>query len=206
MRIFGWNLIGFPVRFLFHMRRAIIIALGLCAVPFLSWADTPEAPLLPDLAQPERSAEEVPLVPFERLITLLPEPPLLWKAEKPTGNTMENETVRLTTVRRVYYRGEEEESPRVVVTMIDSANNHEYFQSGDNVWPSNSESEEGFDRRVVIEGMRAFEHYSKAARTSSLSLFVGERYFVQIELTYGDPAELKDWLKLIDIKRLASLK
>ncbi len=163
--------------------------------------------LLPQVEETAEGAEaEVPLVSFEKLITFLPVPPLRWKAEAPTGSTTDNRTLRLSSARRMYYQGEGDDAPRVVITILDSTNNRDYFESPAEEWPANSESEDGYDRRVEVEGMRAFEHYSKAAKTSSLSVFVGERYFVQIEYTNGEPEKLKKWFKLIDIKGLAALK
>jgi len=167
-------------------------------------AQSPFPSLLPRVEEPV--AEEVPLVGFEKLIAFLPVPPLRWKAEAPTGNTTDTDAVRLSSARRIYYKGEEDDAPRVVITILDSTNNRDYFESPSEEWPASSETDDGYDRRVEVDGMRAFEHYSKAAKTSSLSVFVGQRYFVQIEYTNGEPEKLKKWLKLIDIKGLAALK
>jgi hypothetical protein len=35
---------------------------------------------------------------------------------------------------------------------------------------------------------------------------VAKRYFVQIELTNLEPKELQDWIKRVDLKKLAALK
>ena len=35
---------------------------------------------------------------------------------------------------------------------------------------------------------------------------VAKRYFVQIELTGQDPKELQQWVKRIDLKKLAEIK
>jgi hypothetical protein len=35
---------------------------------------------------------------------------------------------------------------------------------------------------------------------------VANRYFVQIELQHQDPAELQEWIKRIDLKKLAEIK
>jgi hypothetical protein len=35
---------------------------------------------------------------------------------------------------------------------------------------------------------------------------IADRYFVQIELQNQEPAELQEWIKRIDLKKLASIK
>src|SRR5690606_36135748 len=99
-----------------------------------------------------------------------------------------------------------EDAPTAVITIIDSASNQTYFDTAPADWTTNTEDGDGFDRRIILEGMRAFEHYDKVARTGSLSVFVGGRYFVQIELTNLDPVHLRDWFKRIDSKGLAALR
>jgi len=35
---------------------------------------------------------------------------------------------------------------------------------------------------------------------------IAKRYFVQIELQNDEPAELQEWIKHIDLKKLAAIK
>ena len=44
------------------------------------------------------------------------------------------------------------------------------------------------------------------ASTATLWLLVAKRYFLQIETTGQDPKDLQEWLKRVDIKKLAELK
>lgn len=173
--------------------------IGLCPAPAAE-----VAPGLP----PALPAHLIPtLVPHEKLRALLPEPPPGWSGEKPESSTTDSSALRLSRAQRSYYEGMEEISPSAVVTFIDSPENGSTFELGKGEqWEQDRETKEGYDRRVEIDGMRAIEHYDKAARTGSLSVFVGNRYFVQIELTNVDPKELRTWLGRIDTKRLAALK
>ncbi len=170
------------------------------------WAgfSTAYAQETPTLATPQPIA---PLVSHEKLRAFLPEPPEGWAAEKPQSSTTDSDDIRLSSAQRSYYQGNEENSPSGSITIIDSTNNVDLFDVEKKMqWEGSSETEEGYDKRVEIDGMRAIEHYNKAAKTGSLSVFVGNRYFVQIELTNVDPKELRTWLKRIDIKGLAALK
>jgi hypothetical protein len=35
---------------------------------------------------------------------------------------------------------------------------------------------------------------------------IADRYFVQVELQNQDPSELQEWVKRIDLKKLAAIK
>ncbi len=148
----------------------------------------------------------LPVVPFGKLIPFLPEPMEGWMAEIPDGSTTEGDATRISTAQRDYHKGDDENALTASVTIIDSASNPAYLDATLAGWKFNSETAEGFDKGVEIDGMRGFEHYSKASKTSSLSVFVGKRYLVEIELTNQDPRELREWFKRIDVKKLAGLK
>jgi hypothetical protein len=149
---------------------------------------------------------EIRALGFEKLLPFLPEAPSGWNAEAPQGNTSDAEEINLSTVQRIYEKGAEDDSPVASVTIIDPGNNQEFVKATTEVWKVASETEDGYDRPVNLDGKPGFEHYSKLAKTSSLSVFVGNRYFVQIDLTNVDPKELKTWFALIDANKLAALK
>lgn len=153
-------------------------------------------------------AEQRPaLQPYEKLIALLPPVPPEWKGEKPSGSLTDTEDLHLSTAARTYYKEEGKgDMPSAIVTIIDSSSNSEFFDSDGAEWENSTETEEGYDRRLIVDGMRAVEHYDKKAKTGSLSVFVAQRYFVQIELTNLDPKELTAWLKKVDIQALSELK
>jgi len=112
----------------------------------------------------------------------------------------------MSTAQRSYHKGDDDNAPTASVTILDPANNQGYLNATTSAWQFKNETTEGYDKSVEIDGMKGFEHYSKAAKSSSLSVFVGDRFFVQIELTNADPKELRDWLAKIDRKKLEALK
>ncbi len=187
------------------MPRSLLLATLLPVLAGGAFAVEPKSPPSP---KPPAQAAPAQLVPYEKLTPFLPEPPEGWGAERADGSTTDSGEIHMSTVRRSYYqKGDADDLPVAVVTIIDATSNAELFGAAEGEeWATESESEDGFDRRVEIEGMRALEHYSREARTGSLSVFVGGRYFVQIELTNDTPEALRGWLKRLDVRKLAALK
>lgn len=157
-------------------------------------------------ASPSVSATGITVVPYEKLLSLLPEPPAGWTAENPNGSTTETDELHMSTAQRSYYKGDADDAPTASVTIIDPANNQGYLDATTSAWQFKNETAEGYDKAIDIDGMKGFEHYSKAANSSSLSVFVGNRFFIQIELTNTDPKELRAWLAKIDLKKLEALR
>lgn len=147
-----------------------------------------------------------PVVPYEKLLPFLPATPAGWTAEKPSGSTTAIEVFNLSTATQTYEKGEEDNAPVVTVTIIDAGGHKGYFETTTGGWKVNAQTPEGYDKTVEIDGMPGYEHYSKAANSSSLSVIVAKRYFIQIDVTNQDPKELREWLKKIDLKKLAELK
>ena len=147
-----------------------------------------------------------PVAPHERLVTFLPETPAGWTAENPSGSTTEISGFNLSTATRTYEKGNDENAAVATVTIIDAGGHKGYFETTTSAWKFLLETPAGYDRVVEIDGVPGYEHYSKAAHSSSLCVIAGKRYFVQIELTNQDPKELREWLRKIDLKKLAELK
>ena len=147
-----------------------------------------------------------PVVLYEKLLPFLPPTPAGWTAEKPSGSTNEIEVFNLSTATQTYQHGDEDSSPVVTVTLIDAGGHKGYFETTTGRWRINAETPDGYDKTVEIDGVPGYEHYSKEAKSGSLSVIVAQRYFVQIEVTNQDPKELREWLKKIDLKKLGELK
>jgi len=147
-----------------------------------------------------------PVVPYEKLILFLPEPPADWTSEKPSGSTNDIEVFKLSTATRTYQKGDEDDSPVTTVSILDAGGHQGYFDITTKAWQTNNQTAEGYDKVVEINGMRGFEHSNTAARSSSLSVVVAKRFFIQIDVTNQDPKELREWLNKIDLKKLAELK
>src|ERR1700730_5306656 len=52
----------------------------------------------------------------------------------------------------------------------------------------------------------AFEAYEKDQKQASLWVMVAKRYFVEVQLQNQDPKELQEWIKRVDLKKLAEIK
>lgn len=160
------------------------------------------ASTLPSLPRPTPP----PVIPYEKLIPLLPEPPAGWTAEKPGGSTTSLEVFMLSSAARTYQKGDDEDAPVATVTIIDAGGHKGYFDVTTSGWKASADTSENYDRIVDIDGMRGFEHYNKVTRSCSLCVVVAQRFFVQIELSNQGTSELRDWLKKIDLKKLEALK
>lgn len=189
------------IRFLWRTSTVLLLIAG---AGFANEA-TPKPPVVETPAPISRPAAP-PVVAFERLIAFLPEPPAGWTAEKPSGSTNDIEVFKLSNATRTYQKGDEDEPPVTTVTILDAGGHQGYFDITTKAWQTSSETPDGYDKPVEIDGMRGFEHSSISAKSSSLWVVVGNRYFVQIEVTNQEPRELREWLKKIDLKKLAELK
>lgn len=155
-------------------------------------------------APPPPDAPDV--VDYSKLVPLLPDAPAGWTAEEAEGSTSDVGGFKLTNVHRDYKKGEGDTTPTASISILDSASNPEYATTTTAAWSENSETPEGYTKSVTIDGNPGFESYEKEDKHAALWVMVAKRYFVQIELTDQDPKELQEWIKRIDLKKLAELK
>jgi hypothetical protein len=162
--------------------------------PITSRAQAPPPPDAPDV------------VDFSKLIPLLPEAPAGWTAEKAEGSTSDVGGFKLTNVHRDYKKGEGDNVPTSSISILDSAANPDYATATTAAWKLNSETTDGYTKSVTIDGNPGFESYQKDQKNAALWVMVAKRYFVEIELQNQDPKELQEWIKRIDLKKLATIK
>ena len=185
-----------------HLR--LVIALPLLWAAF---ALTCPAQLPPEGAEPPKIAEPgAEVVNFNLLLPLLPEAPAGWKADPPEGSTEDLGEMKLTNVHRDYQKDQTGDAPTTAISILDSAANPEYVQSTTSAWDADSSDVDGYSKKLSIDGMPGFETFENDGKHGSLWLLVANRYFLQIETSGQDPKELQEWLKLIDVKKLASIK
>jgi hypothetical protein len=157
-----------------------------------------------------RAQNEPMLVPeavdYQKLLPILPEPPATWTADKPEGSTEDVGGFKITNVHRDYRKGQGEKAPSAAISVLDSVANPDYVSATTAAWNSNNESSEGYGKSVTIEGNPGFETFEKETRHATLWVMIADRYFVQIELQNQDPSELQEWIKRIDLKKLAAIK
>ena len=145
-------------------------------------------------------------VDYQKLLPILPEPPQGWVAEKPEGSREDVGGFRITNVHRDYHKGEGDKAPTAAISILDSVANPDYVTSTTAAWNSNTESSEGYGKSVTIDGNPGREDYDKVQKHASLWVMIANRYFLQIELQNQDPTELQEWVKRVDLKKLAQIK
>src|SRR6184192_3237137 len=157
-----------------------------------------------------RAQNEPILVPeaieYQKLLPILPEPPQGWTADKPEGSTEDVGGFRITNVHRDYHKGEGDKAPTAAISILDSVANPDYVSATTAAWNSNTESSEGYGKSVTIDGNSGFEAFEKDSKHATLWVMVANRYFVQIELQNQEPKELQEWIKRVDLKKLAAIK
>jgi hypothetical protein len=158
------------------------------------------------LAQAPPPPDAPDVVDFTKLLPLLPEAPSDWTADKPDGSTSDVGGFKLTNVHRDYKKGEGDSAPTASISILDSISNPDYVIATTAAWKINSESTDGYGKSVTIDGNPGFEAFESDSKHATLWVMIAKRYFVQIELQNRDPKELQDWVKRIDLKKLAEIK
>jgi hypothetical protein len=177
------------------LARAGFFALALSAAFGLAMARAQNEPIL----VPEA-------VDYQKLLTILPEPPSGWAADKPEGSTEDVGGFKITNVHRDYHKGEGEKAPTAAISVLDSVSNPDYVSATTEAWKSNSDTSEGYAKSVNIDGNPGFETFEKDTKHAALWVMIADRYFVQVELQNQDPSELQEWIKRVDLKKLAAVK
>jgi len=145
-------------------------------------------------------------VDYQKLLPVLPEAPQGWLADKPEGSTEDVGGFRITNVHRDYRKGEGEKVPTAAVSILDSVANPDYVTATTAAWNNNSETSEGYAKSVSIDGNPGFETFEKDTKHATLWVMIANRYFVQVELQNDEPGELQEWIKHVDLKKLAAIK
>jgi len=160
-----------------------------------------------DPAQAQNDPILVPeAVDYQKLVPILPEPREGWTADKPEGSTEDVGGFRITNVHRDYHKGEGDKAPTAAISILDSVANPDYVSATTAAWNNNSESSEGYSKSVTIDGNPGFEAFEKDSKHATLWVMIANRYFLQIELQNQDPSELQEWVKRVDLKKLAEIK
>ena len=145
-------------------------------------------------------------VDYQKLLPILPDAPQGWTADKPDGSTEDVGGFRLTNVHRDYRKGEGDNVPTAAISILDSVANPDYVSATTAAWNNTSETSEGYNKSVTINGNPGFEAFEKDTKHATLWVMIANRYFLQIELQNQDPKELQGWVKRVDLEKLAALK
>jgi hypothetical protein len=145
-------------------------------------------------------------VDYQKLLPILPDPLQGWVADKAEGSTEDVGGFRITNVHRDYHKGEGDKAPTAAISILDSVANPDYVNATTAAWNNNSETNEGYGKSVTIDGNPGFEAFEKESKHATLWVMIANRYFVQVELQNQDPKELQEWVKRVDLKKLAAIK
>ena len=168
-----------------------VLALGVAAAGLQAQN---EPNLIPDVVDPAK------------LIPILPEAPAGWTAEKAEGSSDDVGGFKITNVHRDYRKGEAADALTAAISILDSVANPDYVEATTGAWNQVSETPEGYGKPVTIDGNPGREDYDKERKQALLWVMVAKRYFVEIELQNQDPKELQEWIKRVDLKKLAEIK
>jgi hypothetical protein len=146
------------------------------------------------------------VVEYAKLLPVLPDAPQGWTADKPEGSTEDVGGFRITNVHRDYHKGEGDKAPTAAISILDSIANPDYVTATTAAWNNNSETSEGYSKSVTIDGNPGFEAFENESKHATLWVMVANRYFLQIELQNQDPKELQEWVRRVDLKKLAEIK
>ena len=155
---------------------------------------------------PPGAAAAGPVVEFKLLLPVFPKPPEGWKADPAEGSTDDLGETQITTAHRDYSKGDGDKVPTTSISIIDSAASPEYLETTTAAWTSNTSDEDGYTKSLTIEGMPGFETFENDGKHGTLWLVVAKRYILQVETTAQEPAAMQEWLKRIDLGKLAAVK
>ncbi len=167
-------------------------------------------------AQPPPPGEEATPAPerrttakvadYQKLLPVLPEPPEGWKADDAEGSTEDLGESQISSAHRDYTKGEIGDAPTTSISILDSVTSPEYVEATTAGWKLNETTAEGFTKSLSIDGYPGFETFENDEKHGTLWLLVAKRYFLQIETMGQDAAALEEWLKRVDLKKLAEIK
>jgi hypothetical protein len=109
-------------------------------------------------------------------------------------------------VHRDYHKGEGDKAQTAAISILDLVANPEHVSAITASWKNNTESNEGYGKSVAINGNPGFEAYERETKHATLWVMIANRYSLQIELQDQDPKELQEWVKRLDLKKLAAIK
>ena len=153
-----------------------------------------------------RAEEPVEPVASSKLLPFLPEKVDGFVAEKPQGSTSSAMGFQLTEVSRVYHRGSEDAEATVTVKLTDGAGNQFFTAAHSAAARLTTNNADGYEKSMKLDGFPAVERYTHESRDGSLTVFIADRYLVEIDIDGLDSKEMQAWWKRLDAKKLAALK
>lgn len=153
-----------------------------------------------------RAEEAIEPVDHPKLLPFLPEKVAGFVADKAQGSASSAMGFQLTHVSRVYHKGKEGADETVTVKITDGAGNHFFAAAHAAVAEFSTDNSEGYEKGIKLDGYPAIERYTNESRDGLLTVFIADRYLVEIDIDGLDSREMQVWWKKLDAKKLAALK
>ena len=145
-------------------------------------------------------------IPFAKLLPFLPDNVDGFVADKAEGSTTAAMGFKVTTVSRTYHQGEKGSDKTVSVRITDGTGN-QFFGAAHAMGPEFShQSTDGYEKRFQLDAYPALEKYDNHGKTGSLTVFVSDRFLIEIETNGLDSKALQEWWKKLDIEKLKATK
>jgi len=145
-------------------------------------------------------------IPFEKLVPFLPDKVGDFVADRADGSTTAAMGFRVTTVSRTYHQGEKGSDKTVRVRITDGTGN-QFFAAAHAAAPEfGHQSTDGYEKGFKLDGYPALEKYDNHEQDGSLTVFVSNRFLIEIETSGLDSKTLQEWWKKLDIEKLEAMK
>jgi hypothetical protein len=143
---------------------------------------------------------------FSKLIPLLPEKAEGFVAEKAEGSTSAAMGFKITEVSRRYTKGKDDAEQSATIKITDGAGNQFFAAAHAAMVQFSNESTEGYEKGFTLDSYPAVERYTNDSKSGSLTVFVGSRYLVEVDVAGLDGKAMQEWWKKLDVKQLVQLK
>lgn len=138
------------------------------------------------------------LIPFERLRNSLPDKILGMPRTHQEGQTTKILGVGLSSAQATYA----DDDRTIEISMTDTGGFGKSMLSLAD-WTEfevNKESDDGYERSIVIDGQKGFERYSKSSRSGELAVMAGNRLVITLKGTGVGPDDLRQALRRIRLQ------
>jgi hypothetical protein len=166
--------------------------------------------LLLCFSNPAHAADAQKPISPDSLKKFLPVAPEGWKVvDISSQNNIMSEAATTTAQCRYVQADAKEASPdiRIDLQINDWVNRAEVLRRMIRLWAvTNDKDDASYIRGTVVAGYPAEETYDHENNTHSITLIVGGRYCINLDVYGRPPGALIKWLDRVDLKTLATAK
>ncbi|HEU4428057.1 MAG TPA: hypothetical protein VFT98_04850 [Myxococcota bacterium] len=158
-------------------------------------------------AEADRPRTLVDPVNFKALIDFLPAAPSGWTAGEPNGSTTAMGDYKVTTVSNSYRSAASDGGAEQSVTAEITDGGFAEMVAAPFTMMSqfSSETTQGYQKGVTVEGQPGYEDWNTASRSSNLNVLVANRFLIHLSGSGLEPEALREWLAGMKIDELMEL-